>query len=234
MTTSPLMRNDHAARGIVASNLLTLVIAWWQDWPLALMLWPYWCQSVVIGWYARKRILALGTFSTEGFRVNGQAVEPTPQTQRSTANFFAVHYGFFHLVYFIFLLTMSSMSGAPSAAGDGTAVIQPSFERIHAFDVLLILGLAVSFWLSHRASHREHVAADLRRVPNIGSLMFLPYLRVIPMHLTIIFGMTLGDGLGRLLFGTLKTVADVAMHKIEHRWLQGAKAGNKPLPNVAE
>lgn len=219
---STVNRTDRATLGIVASNLLTLVTAWWQDWPLALMLWPYWCQSLVIGWFARKRILALGTFSTEGFRINDQAVEATPQTQRRTANFFALHYGFFHLIYFIFLLTMSAMSGEPAASGDGTQVISPSFERIHGSDVLLVLGLAVSFWFSHRASHREHVAADLRRVPNIGTLMFLPYLRIIPMHLTIIFGMALGDGLGRLLFGALKTVADVLMHKIEHRWLQGA------------
>lgn len=232
--TSIALRNDHAALGIVASNLLTLVIATWQDWPLALMLWPYWCQSVVIGWFARKRILALGTFSTEGFRVNGQPAEPTPQTQRSTANFFALHYGFFHLIYFVFLLTMSAMSGEPAAAGGGTQVIKPSFARIHATDVLLILGLAVSFWFSHRASHREHVAADLRRVPNIGALMFLPYLRVIPMHLTIIFGMAMGDGWGRLLFGSLKTASDVLMHKVEHRWLQGGAKGSKPLPRVVD
>jgi len=232
--TSTVNRNDRATLGIVASNLLTLVTAWWQDWPLALMLWPYWCQSLVIGWFARKRILALGKFSTEGFRVNDQPVEPTPQTQRMTANFFAVHYGFFHLIYFIFLLTMSAMSGEPAASGGGTQVIKPSFARIHGSDVLLILGLAVSFWFSHRASHREHVEADLRRVPNIGTLMFLPYLRVIPMHLTIIFGMTLGDGWGRLLFGSLKTGADVLMHKIEHRWLQGSAAGAKPLPRVVD
>ena len=73
----------------------------------------------------------------------------------------------------------------------------------------------------------------LRRVPNIGALMFLPYLRVIPMHLAILLGVALGDVLGRLLFGTLKTVADVAMHKIEHRWLQRAAAA-KPVPRVVD
>lgn len=232
--TTPAARSDHAALGIVASNLLTLVIASWQDWPLALMLWPYWCQSLIIGWYARKRILALGTFSTEGFRINDKAVEPTPQTQRSTANFFALHYGLFHFVYFIFLLAMSAMSGEPAASGGGVQTVPPSFDRIHGSDLLLVLGLSVAFWFSHRASHREHVAADLRRVPNIGTLMFMPYLRIVPMHLTIILGMALGDDWGRLLFGSLKTIADVLMHKIEHRWLQGAVATNRPLPRVVD
>jgi len=44
---------------------------------------------------------------------------------------------------------------------------------------------------------------------------------VIPMHLTILGCAFLGAGGGVLLFGALKTVADVAMHKTEHRLLQG-------------
>ncbi len=226
-------RNDHAALGIVASNLLTLVVAWWQDWPLALMLWPYWFQSVIIGWYARKRILALGKFSTEGFRVNGEAVGPTGETQRSTANFFAMHYGFFHLVYLLFLLALGLAQAPAADAGSAAQAAPASPGGISRSDWLLVLGLSFAFWFSHRASHREHVAADLRRVPNIGALMFLPYLRVIPMHLAILLGVALGDVQGRLLFGTLKTVADVAMHKIEHRWLQRAAAA-KPVPRVVD
>ena len=230
---STATRSDNATLGIVASNVLTLLTAWWQDWPLVLMLWPYWCQSLVIGWYARKRILALGKFSTEGFRINDQAVLPTQETQRRTANFFAVHYGLFHLVYFFFLVVMSAMTGPAADAGGGVQSVAPSFGRLRGSDFLLILGLSIAFWFSHRASFREHVEADLRREPNIGTLMFVPYLRVIPMHLTIILGMGMGEGLGRLLFGGLKTVADVLMHKIEHRWLQGATA-SKPLPRVVD
>jgi hypothetical protein len=79
----------------------------------------------------------------------------------------------------------------------------------------------VGFMVSHGQSHREHVDSDLRHTRNIGALMFIPYLRIIPMHLTIIFGALLGNGGGVLLFGALKTAADVAMHKVEHRMLQG-------------
>jgi hypothetical protein len=49
---------DRAVRSLLASNLLTLALAVWQRWPLVVLLWPYWVQSIVIGWYARKRILA--------------------------------------------------------------------------------------------------------------------------------------------------------------------------------
>jgi len=56
--------------------------------------------------------------------------------------------------------------------------------------------------------------------------MLLPDARILPMHLTIILGGALGgDGAGVLLvFGALKTAADVLMHYVEHRVLQRGAA----------
>ncbi|GAB3381452.1 DUF6498-containing protein [Lysobacter fragariae] len=215
---------DITILAIVIANLATLAMAWSQHWPLVMLLWPYWCQSVIIGWYARKRILALTKFSTDGFSVNDQPVEATPASQRSTAIFFVVHYGFFHFVYLVFLVVMTALA----TSGTGFPPGQP-LDHITPTDFLLVIAASLLFWFTHRASHRAHVAADLRRVPNLGSLMFLPYLRVFPMHITIILGMILGSSGGLLLFGALKTIADVMMHVIEHRWLQRGTTG---LPQV--
>jgi hypothetical protein len=50
--------------------------------------------------------------------------------------------------------------------------------------------------------------------------MFLPYVRILPMHLTIVFGgLLFGGTLALLLFGVLKTAADAAMHSLEHHVL---------------
>ncbi len=51
-----------------------------------------------------------------------------------------------------------------------------------------------------------------------GILHFFPYLRIIPMQLTILPGGALGGhGPASLLFFLLlKTAADVAMHMLEH------------------
>lgn len=205
---------DRAVLSILTSNALTLVVALSQQWPLLLLLWPYWLQSLVIGWYARRRILALQRFSTAGFTVNGAAVEPTEATRRMTANFFAMHYGFFHLVYFVFLAAFSAV-GAVGAA--------PS-----ALDALLIAALGATFWWTHRDSHRRLLEADTRGERNIGTLMFLPYARILPMHVMIILGAVLGGGgLPLLLFVALKTVADVLMHVVEHRWLQKGPATSR-------
>ena len=58
-----------------------------------------------------------------------------------------------------------------------------------------------------------------RGTPNIGTLMFTPYLRVVPMHLTIVFGAVAMGATGVLVFGGMKLVAGVMMHLAEHRLL---------------
>jgi len=196
------MVTKESTRNLVLSNALTAVAALIMHWPLATLLWPYWIQSIIIGWYSRKRMLALTNFTTEGLTSNDQPVEATPASLRSTARFFVLHYGFFHFVYLIFLC-------------QGAAKITP-------LDWLTFAGLAVSFAMSHGSSFRQNIAADRRGCPNLGVLLFLPYLRVIPMHLAILFGGAVaGDSAGALLlFVALKTVADVAMHRAEHRLLQ--------------
>jgi hypothetical protein len=195
--------------GILIANAVTVLIALWQQWPLALLLWPFWIQSVVIGWYSRKRILALKQFSVEGFKINGRTPEPTAATRNQTATFFVIHYGFFHFGYLMFLL-----AGA---------------KAIGALDWLLIAGTGVAFWLGHKRSHALNVDADTRAKRNIGSMMFLPYARILPMHLCAgLAAVGTGDAatsaLATLAFCAMKTGADVLMHVVEHRWLQ------KPAP----
>ena len=208
--TEPVVISAQSTRSLVLVNVATVVLALLLDWPATSLMWPYWIQSVVIGWYSRKRMLALRNFSTQGLRVNGRAVDPTPETQRSTANFFALHYGFFHLGYGVFLGTRSG--------------------GLAWWDWLGIGAAGVSFVLNHRLSFRQNVAADSRGTPNLGTLMFLPYARILPMHLTILSGTLLGanSAAAVLLFGALKTAADVLMHHVEHRLLQ--RAARDPLP----
>ncbi len=209
--TDPVAISAHSTRSLILVNVATVVLALLLDWPATSLMWPYWMQSVVIGWYSRKRMLALRNFSTRGLRVDGRAVDPTPQTQRSTANFFALHYGFFHAGYLAFLVTMSA--------------------GLAWWDWLGVGAAGMSFVLNHRLSFRQNVEADSRGTPNIGTLMFLPYARILPMHLTILSGTLLGanSALAVLLFGGLKTGADVLMHHVEHRLLQ--RAAREPLPN---
>lgn len=192
----PLVK-DGSIWSLLAANVLVLVISYLEDWSLANMLLVYCAQSLVIGVSYFMRMLSLDKFSTKNFKINNRSVKPTKATKIQTAIFFAFHFGFFHLVYLIFIF--SGEYGDPG----------------------LNLGFylcCIGFIINHGYSYRYHRDSDRSGTPNIGTMMFTPYARVLPMHLTIIFGAAMSGG-GLLLFGVLKTGADVVMHLIEHKIL---------------
>ena len=188
-----------SARHLLLANAATLGAALLLHWPAGWLLWPYWLQSVVIGWYARRRMLALDRFSTEGFTSNGRRVpEDDPASKRSTAAFFALHYGAFHLGYLVFLCSEHALRAR--------------------WDWLVLAACGASFALSQRETWAVQHAADLRGRPNLGTLMFTPYLRIVPMHLAILAGANLGDGAALLAaFATLKTASDLLLDRIDRR-----------------
>lgn len=201
-----------SALALILANAATLVAALIFHWAPAWLLWPYWIQSVIIGWYARQRMLNLAQFSTEGFTSNGRRVPEDDSGKRMTANFFVLHYGFFHAGYLVFLLSEHRVSGL--------------------WNMLVLVACGVSFVLSQRKTYDAQHASDLRGKPNLGALMFTPYLRVLPMHLGIIFGSQLGGGgVGLLvLFTVLKTLSDIGLDAVDRRIGAKNAAGTARAP----
>lgn len=202
--------NDSAGRaglgGILAANAATVVVALWQGWPLAHLMWPFWLQSIVIGWFARKRILALESYAEGGFLLDGRSPRLRPRTQREYANLLVLQYGLAHVLYL--------------------GLMVETLPAITARDWVLFALSGVGFWLAHRRSHRVNLQADTRVVHRIGTLVFLPYVRVAPMHLCVVLasGTAMAASLPAVLgFGALKTAADAFMHVYEHQLLQRAK-----------
>jgi hypothetical protein len=180
------------ALGIVLGNLVVLGIALWQRLPAACIVWPYWFQSVVIGVFHRPRILALRHFNTEGFTSNGRPVPVSERGKRDTALFFALHYGFFHFMFGAFLLAFAF----PSAA-----------------DWKWIGFGAATFAVQLALAQKARLAADAQCDINLGAMLFLPYIRVLPIALGIgVVGYAREQPMALLAaFGMLKTGADVLM-----------------------
>lgn len=220
---------DRAVHAILLANGVTLLMALWQGWSVLQLMWPFWMQSLIIGWYARQRILKLTAFCTEGMKINNRPVRPTPATQRRMANFFALHYGGFHAIYLVFLIALTTTTDAAgfiSVTNESTGAESLVYiGHVHPLDFVIYAFLAAGFIGTHRTSHKGHVAADLGGVPKLGHLMMLPYLRVVPMHLTIMLAVAFG-GSALWLFVLLKVAADVGMHKVEHAVLQSSPGAN--------
>ena len=190
---------DQTEWSLLGANLATLVMALWLNWQLIDLMVVYWFQSVVIGASYVLRMLQLEKFSTENFTMNGRRVRPTTGAKWRVAGFFCVHFGFFHFVYAMFIFE-GDIGGAAPNLSMGLGVACLAFLANHAFSYLHFRDL------------------DRQGTPNIGTLMSTPYLRIVPMHLTIIFGAAIEvAGLGLLLFLGLKTISDILMHRVEHR-----------------
>ncbi len=194
----PAVPRDASVWSLVLVNVVALAVAYAGGWKLIDLMAVYWVQSVIIGISYFFRMLNLERFSTANFRINNQSVDPTPETKRQTAFFFLFHFGFFHFGYLLFI---SAENDAGSPLGPG------------------LLACGVAFAINHFFSYRYHRELDASGTPNIGTLMFTPYLRVVPMHLTIVFGAVALDATGLLVFGLMKMIADVVMHRVEHRML---------------
>lgn len=149
------------------------------------VLWIYWMQSIIIGLFNFIDLLTLKNFSSDGTRLNGAPV--TNENKGCLPWFFLVHFGGFHFVYAIFLLI--KLSYGP---------IEKTF---------FLIGVAAFFAESLMAFVRRKSAEQELKF-NIGSLFFLPYLRIVPMHLVILAPAFLGWQ-PSTIFLVLKTLADV-------------------------
>ncbi len=172
-------------------------------------MWVYWFQSITIGLFNFVRILQLKEFSTDGFEINGQPVQPTQHTKIFTAFFFLFHYGFFHFIYLVFFL--------PGTFGESIGGSTASI------DVKFIFLAALLFFVNHLFSFVYNRTRDTRE-QSIGTLMFYPYTRIVPMHVTIILGLPFGR-VALPFFLVLKMFSDAVMHVVEHGIIRN---GEKP------
>jgi len=193
---------------IIFSNVLVIIFAIADKLSAVDLLWVYWFQSVIIGIFNFVKIVALREFSTEGLKQGNKPVLPTRSAKNSTAVFFLFHYGFFHLVYAMFLGGFSIFA---DTASDGSGKSYLFYSSATFFVSYLI-----DFFKSRNDKSKE--------LPRLGFLMFAPYARIIPMHFTIILGGLIGAG-GSLfsadtnlsimvLFMGIKTVVDLMTQSV--------------------
>ena len=184
---------------LIFSNLVVIFFAIVDGISANEVLWIYWSQSVIIGIFNFIKMITLKDYSTEGFRQGNKQVLPTRATAISSAIFFLFHYGFFHLIYAVFLGAFSEFSAG-----------------------VFFISYLIEFINSRKEQPDE--------LPNLGAIMFAPYARIIPMHLTIILGGFIGAAGSMfstntnlsiiVLFIGIKTVVDLITHSIDFKSLK--------------
>ncbi|MDT3695227.1 MAG: DUF6498-containing protein [Ignavibacterium sp.] len=194
---------------LIFSNILVIFFAIVDEISAIEVLWIYWFQSVIIGVFTFTKMITLKDFSTEGFKIGNKQPVPIRAAAISSAIFFFFHYGLFHFVYAVFLASFSALS----------------VFSVSSNSYIFILISAGIFFINYLIEFIKSRKEEPDEKPNLGKLMSAPYARIIPMHLTIIFGGFIGS-IGQafsantnivivVLFTTIKTVVDLITHSID-------------------
>lgn len=201
---------------LLATNLLTIIVAVTEGWDLATVLFSYWAQSIIIGVFAVASILTCdrAALAADLGRPDPGGERKAEWTDRGTlaylgvmAGFFCLHYGLFHWGYYAFIVE-SGLFGPVDFSNPG---LQAS------------CGL---FFVNHLYSFLWHRPRERQGAQYVTGAFFRPYNRIIPMHLTILFGSIVvlalaflnlpGEMVVLVLFLLLKTYLDLRMHLRKH------------------
>lgn len=155
------------------------------------LIWLYWAQSVMLGAINILDILTVRKVNThEQFKSEGKMVTTSFTRRVPSALFFMLHYGFFHAGYFVFLLTMKK-----------SGPVQWDFFRYFLYAFLA--GQIITFV--------QHKIQQQKEETSLSRLFATPYIRIIPMHFTIILsGFMATASMG--IFLVLKSLCDVIMY----------------------
>jgi hypothetical protein len=201
---------------LIFANIVTIVLAIIGNWDLATVMFVYWAQSVIIGIFTVVSLLSADTAilaaeMEKPIRERGGTEKVTHRFaifyQCLLAGFFALHYGLFHWGYYSFIVE----SGL--------------FGVVNFADPTLWLSCGL-FFANHLYSYITFRHKGPKGSGYVNEQFFTPYRRIIPIHMTIIFGsivILILKVLGitstmpvLVLFLLFKTHSDISAHLIKH------------------
>ena len=185
---------------IVGGNLAVLLGVWFLNWSTAEIILGFWVESLIIGIFTViKMTTARGSYRNKkevAMTINGKYVEPT---RKNTVLFFIFHFGMFMTIHLIFLVRIL----------ENNFVLSEAYAAIGLMAGSLLISHLCSYWYNWYQQ-------DEMSTTHYGDLVSTPYMRVIPMHLALIFGYGLVGSMTILLL-VFKIFADVLSHVAEHK-----------------
>ena len=195
--------NDKSNLSLFLSNIFIIFLAVYYKWDFAEMLWIYWSQSIIIGIFQIIKIIDVKNYSTTGLTFNLTIKNPF-LVKLYLILFFIINYGIFHWVYYFF--------------------IRYAF-KLEIVDYYPIIISCIIFLINHLYSFLSNRISDREKWKNLGQMVNLAYIRIYPMHFTLIFSGFISQYLldNRkyqliiiIFFLLIKAITDSISHKYEH------------------
>ncbi len=189
---------------LVAANVLPVIGVLFFDWSLLEILFLYWFESGVIGFYNVFKLI----------KVSGIiAIFLVP--------FFMIHYGGFMIGHLVFIFFFFAPDLVHSSFLPSLEFFVQLFNTLKFSIVVLFMSHGVSFFSNFLGNHEY-------KNSNIVIQMKAPYIRIVTMHLTLLLGGALILQLKEEIFALVvliivKTVADFGSYLKEHDLLKALR-----------
>jgi Family of unknown function (DUF6498) len=205
MPSETTVEKPVSAGVLLAANLIPVagVLLW--GWSVFALLALFWMENVIIGGFFALRMLCADPRDAALWAGKLFMVP-----------FFCFHYGMFTAIHGVFVL---GLFGGRQYNSSGLDVLDPAMRAADDWKLWLpLLALLASHLFSFFYNYLYR--GEFRRA-SVQELMMKPYVRVVILHVTILFGgfgaMALGSPLwALLLLIAIKITVDVKAHLKEH------------------
>jgi len=200
-----------AILALIVMNLIPLIGVFHFGWDAATIVFLYWLENVVIGLLNIPKIMA---------STGGDSPRRSLGGLLYLSVFFSFHYGLFCFGHYVFL--QSTYESLPDFRNILGALFSPVlFWSLLGLTLSHIISMVVNFFGRGESKTRSPSAQ-----------MFVPYSRIVLLHVVIIFSgalaVAMGQGLATLLLlVAVKIIFDLAAHIVEH-----AKAQSLIAPSI--
>lgn len=198
--------------GIVLGNLVPLAGVFYWGWELFDIFYLYWIENVIIGVFTLLRMLALGARGGV-FGLFGSLF---------MCAFFTVHYGMFCMGHGMIMTDI--LVELPFPLTETNLFMLPWLIEMPGFN-LALAGIFLVEAIFNFTALRRDIEADR----GVKAVMFMPYGRIVILHLTIILGgmLSLSFGFPPLMLVfliVLKIFYDIGVLRFGERAVEKAQA----------
>jgi len=197
------VREDASLAVMVIVNMIPLVGITFWGWDLEHVLFLYWAESAVIGFYNILKMLVINFLAS-----------------LLLVPFFVIHFGGFMIGHLLFIILLTNFGHMANDFFPSPETILYIVKDLWLPISLLFVSHGVSF-IFNFIGRREY------KTTNISQQMNAPYFRIILMHISIIFGGFFVIALHSPVFMLvilvfLKTGIDLSLHHKTHKKIAAA------------
>jgi hypothetical protein len=197
---------DLSAWTLILTNLITIAFAYLNQWAFSTIIWVYWCQTLIIGFFAFLRVISLADLSHPGVE----------RIQKRFSLRWKLRAGLLFLAHFTVI------------QGCLTLVLGAFLGPVTNQNSMILLLSSLLFFCNHLFSYIYNKKNERIVYKNIGFMVLRPYLRLLPLFVSFLFiGMIVAAFFlmrdeqlvptAYIVLFVLKTGMDVIAHTLEHR-----------------